>query len=90
MDERTVSQTFGERVRRRRMMLGWSQRTLAEQIKAPPDHVSKMERGVPQTVILEELYRLVVELQTSADYLLGLSDEPGVIPPHLYELVEAG
>ena len=81
MDQDTeAAQVFGSRVRRRRMMVGLNQRQLAERIGVPATHLSRLEGGYMLTVGVGELLRLIDVLQTSADYLLGLSNEPGEIP----------
>jgi transcriptional regulator with XRE-family HTH domain len=80
MDDREVSKLFGERLRRKRMMFGVNQRTFADQLGMPVAHLSRLELGGNLTISLGELRRFVEALKTSADYLLGLSDDPGEIP----------
>jgi transcriptional regulator with XRE-family HTH domain len=62
------------------MMLGLNQRALAARIGVPSPHLSRLELGRSVAIGLEELRRLVEVLDTTADYLLGLSDDPGEIP----------
>ena len=73
---------FGERLRRRRMMLGWNQQQLAEQLHWQAATISRYERGRYQsTMSFDRLRHLADVLQTSIDYLLGRSEDPGPIPP---------
>ena len=65
MDDAQAAKVFGERVRRKRMMVGLNQRQLAERIAVPPTHLSRMEGGYILTVGIGELLRLVEVLQTS-------------------------
>jgi transcriptional regulator with XRE-family HTH domain len=87
MDQETAAaKAFGDRIRRRRMMVGLNQRELAERIQVPPTHLSRLEGGYILTVGILELQRLLEVLQTSTDYLLGLSNDPGEIPPKRSQL----
>jgi transcriptional regulator with XRE-family HTH domain len=72
---------FGNRLRRRRMMLGWSQVMLAEKLGIPAPAVSRYESGTYQHISLVRLTLLAEVLDTSVDYLLGLREDPGPIPP---------
>jgi transcriptional regulator with XRE-family HTH domain len=80
MDDAEAARLFGDRVRRRRMMVGLNQRQLAERIGVPPTHLSRLEGGYILTVGIGELRRLLDVLETSPAYLLGLSTDPGEIP----------
>ena len=78
----TEQEVFGERLRRQRMMLGWNQQHLAEQLGWQAATISRYERGRYQrTMTFTRLRQLADALQTSIDYLLGRSDDPGPIPP---------
>ena len=68
-------QQFGERVRRRRMALGLSQTDFAKQAGIPVPRLSSIEHG-HQSIYIERLIELAKALNVSADYLLGLSDDP--------------
>jgi len=81
MDDAEAARLFGDRVRRKRMMVGLNQRQLAERIEVPPTHLSRLEGGNLLSVGIGELLRLVEVLKTSPAYLLGLSNDPGEIPP---------
>jgi len=87
MDNREASRTFGERVRRKRLMCGLSQKALAERLETPPTHVSKLEGGQYLSIEFGEIHQLIEVLFTSANYLLGLSNDPGEIPEALLEAV---
>jgi transcriptional regulator with XRE-family HTH domain len=72
---------FGQRIRRRRLMLGWNQQTLAETLGWQAATISRYERGQYQhNMSFDRLRHLADVLQTSIDYLLGRSDDPGPIP----------
>lgn len=78
----TEQDIFGTRLRRRRMMLGWNQQQLAERLGWNAATISRYERGRYQsTMSFARLRHLADILQTSIDYLLGRSDDPGPIPP---------
>lgn len=69
-----------ERMRRLREDLGWTQtdlaRTLTERGSGVNQaHISKIENGQRQPS-LELLHQLAAVLETTTDYLLGLSDNP--------------
>jgi transcriptional regulator with XRE-family HTH domain len=63
------------------MMLGLNQVALSKLSGIHQVHISRAERGQYRTMNLAMLVTLAQHLQTSIDYLLGLSEEPGVIPP---------
>ena len=78
----TESEIFGQRLRRRRMMLGWNQQQLAERLGWQAATISRYERGRYQsTMSFDRLRHLADTMQTSIDYLLGRSEDPGPIPP---------
>ena len=62
-----------DRIKRRRLLLGLSQNDLGREIGRDQRQISKYERGVnvPSGDILMKLARA---LDTTSDYLLGLSD----------------
>lgn len=61
---------IGERIRALRERKGWSQGKLAGLLKAHPQNVSQIERGV-RGVSLQQVVRLVRVLEVSADEILG-------------------
>ncbi|MCE7947231.1 MAG: XRE family transcriptional regulator [Chloroflexi bacterium CFX4] len=65
----------GDRIRDRRIQLGLSQEDLAEMIKADQKRISKYENA-QSGVTSDTLTALARALKTSADYLLGLTDDP--------------
>ncbi len=65
--------TLGERIGLRRKALKFSQEELSERVGIARDQISRYERDVnePTASVLIALAR---ELETTTDYLLGLSD----------------
>jgi transcriptional regulator with XRE-family HTH domain len=65
----------GNKARRRREALGLSRSALARQLNVREDRLGRLERGEadPRSA---ELLALAKHLGVSADYLLGVSDEP--------------
>jgi len=65
----------GRRIRDRRKQLGKSQEELAEMIQTDQTQISRYENGKndPTGEVLTTLARA---LNTSSDYLLGLTDDP--------------
>jgi transcriptional regulator with XRE-family HTH domain len=76
----TEQEVFGARLRRRRMMLGWNQQQLAERLGMRAASISRYERGQYRQMTFDQLRHLADVLQTSTDYLLGRSEDPGPIP----------
>ena len=71
-----LRQLLGQRVRERRMALGEMSLTkLAEATQIPIQVLSRLENG-HQTIYVERLAELAQALGVSADYLLGLTDDP--------------
>ena len=77
MEEREV---FGTRLRRRRQMLGLNQQQLADQLGMRVASISRYEQGVYKEMSFARLRQIALALQTTADFLLGLSNEAGPIP----------
>ena len=71
----------GHRLRQIRTQRGLSQGALAKLLATDAQYISKLERGVRVSVSTTTLERLVTALDTSADYLLGLSDQPTPAAP---------
>jgi repressor LexA len=65
----------GNRVHMRRRALGLSQKQLAERCGFPYQIISRVEKG-HQDLYAQRLALLAKHLGVSADYLLGLSEEP--------------
>ena len=65
----------GQRIRERRARLRMSQSDLADRLHTSQKQISKYENGVndPSSRVRMELAR---ELDTTSDYLLGLTEDP--------------
>jgi transcriptional regulator with XRE-family HTH domain len=71
----------GHRLRQTREQRALSQEALGKLVAKDGAYISKIERGVLVSVNTTTLERLVTALATSADYLLGLSDQPTPAAP---------
>lgn len=86
------STPFNERVSQLRRELGMNQQELAEKVDVSQIQVSKYERGLGYPSI-DTLILLAHTLNTTTDYLLGLTDDPytesntASIPPDVIELL---
>ena len=65
----------GDRIRALRETRGWSQHELAHRCALHPADISAIECG-HRDMRTNNFLRLVVVLNTDANYLLGLSDKP--------------
>lgn len=74
---------FGARLRRLREDRGWSRHELAARLQASYSTVAKYESGL-RSPDQETLTQIASILDTSADYLLGLTDNP-TPPPSIDE-----
>ena len=50
----TISMTFGNRLRLRRLVLGWSQKEMAEMLDVSPRAIFKWENGKPPILLTQE------------------------------------
>ena len=66
---------FCFRIKKIRRVSKESQVDLAEALKLSQSQVSAMETG-RQTTTMENLYKICKHYNVSADYLIGLTDEP--------------
>ena len=66
---------FAQRLRQLRMEKNVSQAAIAELLHVTPTQAGDMERGKTGTT-LERLVQLCEYYQVSADYLLGITDDP--------------
>ena len=66
---------FGTRLRELRSQKGVPQKIIAELLKVTVTQISDMENGKIATT-MSRLYTLCEYFNVSADYLLGLSDDP--------------
>ena len=71
----TLRQICGERIRRRRMALGWTQQELAKATGIPYPTLSRIEHG-EQSMHYERVIALADALNVSTDYLLNRTDAP--------------
>ena len=81
-DKMTLQEDMGERIRRRRMALGWNQGQLAEETKMPQGHISRFEKGQYVAINPEKLVALAKVLGVTTDWLLGLTSELEGKPKH--------
>ena len=66
---------FGERIRKLRQQAGLQQKELGEQLGLSNNAIGMMERGHRGTTI-EKLALMAELFHVSADYLLGITDDP--------------
>ncbi|MEM6282988.1 MAG: helix-turn-helix transcriptional regulator [Chloroflexota bacterium] len=78
------SSLAGKRLRELRRAVGLNQDELGEKIGASYQQISRIERGESNPTP-ETLVALAQVFNVSADYLLGLSDEPNLLPETLTE-----
>jgi len=79
---------FGRRVRKHRLLKGWTQEMLAEQISVSTSFVGHIERG-SRKPSLETVVAIANTLEVSLDYLLAGSINNtviGPVPAHLNEM----
>lgn len=72
--------TIGARVRSLRENRGWSQEDLARESELQRSHISLIENN-ERTPGADSLIKLATALETSTDFLLGLSSSSIPIPP---------
>ena len=70
-----AKEEFGQRLLKLRKEHHETQTDLAELLETKKSHISEMEHG-KGTISLEKFARLCEHYKVSADYLLGLSDDP--------------
>ena len=66
----------GQRIRDRREQIGLSQEALGHRIGKDGQYVSKLERGIRTNITTDTLEQLAAALVCSADYILGLAEDP--------------
>lgn len=71
----TPAEQFGRRVRQSREERGWSQGDLARECGLTPSGVAHFEAGRREPR-LTSIVRLAEALDISADYLVGISNQP--------------
>ena len=75
MNQEEFGNAFGKRLRERRVNAGISQVEIATRAGIAQPDLSLLERG-KKHVWVDTLFRLAETLNISADYLIGLSDDP--------------
>lgn len=68
--------TLGERIHLLRRRLGWTQRELALTANIHANNLARIERSEIPDPGGQSVARLARALETSTDYLLGLTDDP--------------
>ena len=67
--------SFGERIGLLRRRQGMTQRMLGEEAGIHPNTIARLERGKLTDLPGKSVARLALALGTTADYLLGLSEQ---------------
>jgi len=67
---------FARRLVMVREAQGWTRRELAKRAGLHEQHLAKVERGDRPRVEGETICKLALALHCSADYLMGLADDP--------------
>lgn len=67
--------TFGESLKRFRLSFGLKQKEIADALHMKPPLYQRYESGIT-TPSVDFIYKIVNRYDVTADYLLGLSDEP--------------
>ena len=75
-DSRKSSSLTGERVRKLRKQRKLTQTQLSAYSQVPQPTISQLESGQLQDITGEVLARLAKALDTTPDYLVGLTDDP--------------
>jgi transcriptional regulator with XRE-family HTH domain len=83
--------TIGERIRKRRQELGWSQRALAQRVSTRQATIADLERGAQKETSTALIRRLAKVLGVTSDWLIGMyeDDEQGDPEPAGMALVGA-
>ncbi|WP_455501828.1 helix-turn-helix domain-containing protein [Gemmiger sp.] len=82
MEELINYKEIGNRIRERRVQVGWTQEMLAEQIDVATVYVSRIENGKAQ-VNLKRLAELAQVLKTPIEYFIS-----GTVRSHDYQIDE--
>jgi transcriptional regulator with XRE-family HTH domain len=67
--------TIGQRIRRRRQELGWSQRELAQRVSTRQATIADLERGTQKETSTALIRRLAKVLGVTSDWLIGMYEE---------------
>lgn len=71
-----MSESIGARVKRARERLGITQAELARRTGTSANAINLLEQGITYDPRASRIVAVARELKVSADYLLGLTDEP--------------
>jgi transcriptional regulator with XRE-family HTH domain len=66
---------IGQRIRKRRQELGWSQRALAQRVSTRQATIADLERGAQKETSTALIRRLAKVLGVTADWLIGMYEE---------------
>lgn len=80
---------LGERVHLLRRRLGWTQRELAQAASMNSNNLARIERSEIPDPGGQSVARLALVLETSTDYLLGLTDDPTPREARVQEVTHA-
>jgi transcriptional regulator with XRE-family HTH domain len=69
-------ENFGQRVQGAREARGWTRRELATRAGLHEQHLAKVEWGTRHRIEGDTILRLARALGCTADYLIGLTDDP--------------
>ena len=67
--------TIGDRIRKRRQALGWSQRELAQRAGTRQATIADLERGAQKETSTALIRRLGRVLGVTADWLIGMYED---------------
>ena len=67
--------TIGQRIRRRRQELGWSQRELAQRVSTRQATIADLERGAQKETSTALIRRLAKVLGVTSDWLIGMYED---------------
>ena len=68
--------SVGERIKRRRIELNLTQMQLAQKVGVYRPTVSTWERGAAEKILVANLRKIALALQTTPNNLLGIKKEP--------------
>ena len=80
MQEKNNENIFGQRLKFARIDKGWTQEQLAEMVEIPNTSIAHFEAGSRKPAY-DNIRKLSIVLDISADYLLGIVDELTIAMP---------
>lgn len=87
MAAKQLEGTPGDRIGDLKVNLGMTKKELSEKTKIDASQITRIENGTLNTISSEYLIKLVTELKTSTDYILGLTP---ISVPKSYDISELG